>query len=160
MAKSAPKTPIAGARDSAPFSLETPPARNRSGEPRRRLRSSGGLMARPISRLLDTLASTLTALREALAPATPSAKTPKDTKASRRAAKTPKTAMRLVAAPKTAAAASVRRKTKTPNPRLALQGKYMAAIRGLSVANKAKVKKVLAAQGVEAAIALAQSKKG
>lgn len=117
-------------------------------------------MARPISRLLDTLASTLTALRDALAPTALSAKTPRDVKASRRAARTPKTATRPVAAPKTAAVPTVRRKTKTPNPRLALQGKYMAAIRGLSVANKAKVKKVLAAQGVEAAIALAQSKKG
>jgi hypothetical protein len=35
----------------------------------------------------------------------------------------------------------------------------MAAVRGLSVANKAKVKKVLASEGVEAAIALAQSSK-
>jgi hypothetical protein len=35
----------------------------------------------------------------------------------------------------------------------------MAAVRGLSAANKAKVKEVLAAEGVEAAITLALSKK-
>lgn len=113
-------------------------------------------MARPISRLLDTLASTLTALREALTPTTPTAKMPRENMGSRR---TSRTSTSPAAARKTAAAPTARRKTKTPNPRLALQGKYMAAVRGLSAANKAKVKKVLATQGVEAAIALAQSKK-
>ena len=113
-------------------------------------------MARPISRLLDTLASTLTALREALAPTAPSAKTAERKTPSRRGS--PRTT-KPVKAPKAAAAPATRQKAKTPNPRLALQGKYMAAIRGLSATNKAKVKKVLAAEGVEAAIALAQSKK-
>jgi|GEM_PF-5753843 len=113
-------------------------------------------MARPISRLLDTLASTLTALREALTPTTPMARMQRGKKGSRR---TSRTSTSPAAARKTAAAPSARRKTKAPNPRLALQGKYMAAVRGLSAADKARVKKVLAAQGVEAAIALAQSSK-
>lgn len=113
-------------------------------------------MARPVSRLLDTLASTLTALREALTPTTPSVKTPKGRTGSRR---TSRTSSSPAAPRKTAAAPPARRKTKTPNPRLALQGKYMAAVRGLSAANKAKVKEVLAAEGVEAAITLALSKK-
>ena len=113
-------------------------------------------MARPISRLLDTLASTLTALREALTPAAPTATAPERTTASRGKSRTP---ARRASAPKTPARPVARPKAKTPNPRLALQGKYMAAIRGLSATNKAKVKKILTAQGVEAAIALAQSKK-
>ena len=113
-------------------------------------------MARPISKLLDTLASTLTALREALAPTTPTMKAPGRKKASR---ETSRALARPAPTPQTAVALTARRKEKTTNPRLALQGKYMAAVRGLSAANKAKIKKVLAAQGVEAAIALAQSKK-
>lgn len=113
-------------------------------------------MARPISRLLDTLASTLTALREALTPTMPSVKKPRGKTGSRQ---TSRTSTSPTAARKTAASPTARRKTKTPNPRLALQGKYMAAVRGLSAANKAKVKKVLAAKGVEAAIILAQSKR-
>lgn len=113
-------------------------------------------MARPVSQLLDTLASTLTALREALTPTTPSVKKLRGKTGSRRVSRpSPSPA----AARKTAATLPARRKTKTPNPRLALQGKYMAAVRGLSAANKAKVKKVLAAEGVEAAIAFAQAKK-
>jgi hypothetical protein len=113
-------------------------------------------MARPISRLLDTLASTLTALREALTPTAPTATAAGKEKAPRA---TSRSAARPAARPKAPARSTVRPKAKTPNPRLALQGKYMAAIRGLSATNKAKVKKVLAAEGVEAAIALAQSKK-
>ena len=42
-----------------------------------------------------------------------------------------------------------RAKGTKPNPKLALQGKYMSAIRGLSKADKAEVKKVRAEQGVE-----------
>ena len=113
-------------------------------------------MARPIFQLLDLLASTLTALREALVPTKPAAKTPGRKQGSR---ETSRTSTSPTATPRKAAASEARRKAKTPNPRLALQGKYMAAVRGLSAANKAKVKKVLAEQGVEAAIALALSKK-
>lgn len=113
-------------------------------------------MARPISRLLDTLASTLTALREALTPAAPSAKTAGRKTPSRRGS--PRKTKPVIA-PKAAAAPATRRKAKAANQRLALQGRYMAAVRGLSAANKAKVKKVLAEKGVEAAIALAVSKK-
>jgi hypothetical protein len=47
-----------------------------------------------------------------------------------------------------------------PSERLAFQGKYMAAFRGLSAVKKERVRKVLAEQGVEAAIALALSKRG
>jgi hypothetical protein len=53
-----------------------------------------------------------------------------------------------------------RAKGTKPNPKLALQGKYMSAIRGLSKADKAEVKKVRAEQGVEEAIKVAAAKKG
>ena len=98
-------------------------------------------MPRPLSTLLDSLASTLTALAEVLR-STPPAAAPTTRRTGRRTA-TP----------------TVRRTATPPSPRLALQGKYMAALRGLSVAQKVKVKKVLATQGVEAAISFAQSKK-
>jgi hypothetical protein len=52
-----------------------------------------------------------------------------------------------------------RAKGTKPNPNLALQGKYMSAIRGLSKADKAEVKKVRAEQGVEEAIRLAVVKR-
>jgi hypothetical protein len=55
---------------------------------------------------------------------------------------------------------TARRRATMPSKRLALQGKYMAAVRGLSAVKKARVRKVLAEQGVEAAIALALSKRG
>ena len=67
-------------------------------------------MARPISQLLDTLASTLSALREALTPTMSTANTPVRQNASRQSS--PRAA-------KPAAASKGRRKAKTPSTRLA-----------------------------------------
>ena len=52
------------------------------------------------------------------------------------------------------------RKAGKKNPSNQLQGSYMAAVRSLSKADKAEVKKVRSEKGVEEAIKLAQSKKG
>jgi hypothetical protein len=50
------------------------------------------------------------------------------------------------------------RRSKATTARLALQGKYMSALRGLSKADQAEVKKVRAEQGVEAALKVAATK--
>jgi hypothetical protein len=114
-------------------------------------------MPNPVTQLLDRLSATLTALREALSPSeTPAARPPRKRKASRGTSTKP---TKPAAAVESVAALKARRKAKTPSKRLALQGKYMAAVRGLSATDKTKVRKVLAEQGVEAAITLALSKK-
>jgi len=117
-------------------------------------------MANPVAQLLDRMSSTLAALREALSSAETPVKVARGKKAPRKSTKN--AAKRAAAptspAPETAAPKSPR-STKAPSARLALQGKYMASLRGLSAANKAKVKKILAVDGVEAAIVFALSKK-
>ena len=117
-------------------------------------------MPNPVAQLLDRMSSTLAALKEALSTAEVPARAPRGKKAPRKTTK--KAAKPAVApagpAPETAAPKTPK-KAKAPSARLALQGKYMASLRGLSAANKAKVKKVLVADGVEAAIAMALSKK-
>ena len=50
------------------------------------------------------------------------------------------------------------RRSKAASARLALQGKYMSVLRGLSKADQAAVKKVRAEQGVEAALKVAATK--
>ena len=124
-------------------------------------------MPNPVAQLLDRLSSTLAALKEALSSTEAPPKAPRGKKAPRTTTK--KTAKRAVAptapAPETAASPDASKKPKAPknmkapSARLALQGKYMASLRGLSATNKAKVKKVLAVDGVEAAIVFALSKK-
>lgn len=116
-------------------------------------------MPRPIFTLLAELQSTLAELSHALSPLEAlttyfkggepsSAKPAPKGSASRKKA--------AAAAPKPARKA--RKKGKSTNPNLAFQGVYMAAIRGLSEADKATVRKVRSEQGVEAAIKLAKSK--
>ena len=102
-----------------------------------------------VAQLLDRLASTVAALREVLSSKEAPVDVAPGKKASRRRPK----------GPTAAAPPEAHKQSKPPSSRLALQGKYMSAIRGLSDANKAKVKKVLVADGVEAAIAMALSKK-
>ncbi len=118
-------------------------------------------MPNPVAQLLDRMSSTLAALREALSSTGAPATALRGKKAPRKTTK--KAAKPAVApagpAPETAASPEAPKKPKAPSARLALQGKYMASLRGLSAANKAKVKKVLAADGVEAAIVFALSKK-
>ncbi len=140
-------------------------------------------MARPIYSIIDTIHSTLLELRQALEPlsslvvsssaAAPSAAAaPKRRRrgAARKVAKAPR-APRAPRAPKAIAAApaapaaapkaprvrtSAPRKAKgRPTNLRALQGKYMAAVRGLSEADKADVRKLRVDQGIDAAIKLA-----
>jgi len=117
-------------------------------------------MPNPVAQLLDAMSSTLAALREALSSAETPVKATRGKKVTRTTAKrlTKPAASPTAPVPETAAPKAPK-KAKVPSARLAFQGQYMSAIRGLSAANKAKVKKVLAADGVEAAIALALSKK-
>lgn len=117
-------------------------------------------MPRPIFTLLAELQSTLAELSHALSPLEAlttyfKSGTPAPAKPAA------KGSARKKAAPATAApkpARKARAKGKNTNPNLAFQGVYMAAIRGLSEADKAAVRKVRSEQGVEAAIKLAKSK--
>jgi hypothetical protein len=56
-------------------------------------------------------------------------------------------------------AVRLKKRSKAASAKLVLQGRYMAAVRSLSKRAKAEVKTVRAEKGVEAAIALALSKR-
>ncbi|MEI8334471.1 MAG: hypothetical protein WCH74_11545 [Chloroflexota bacterium] len=119
-------------------------------------------MSRPITVLIEELQSTLAELWHALSPLNLGAAKPRGAKAPpARPAKpaAPGGAASPAAAARKAAPAPTPRR-KSSSPKLILQGKYMTAIRKLSKRAKAEVRKVRAEEGVEAAIALALSKKG
>jgi len=128
-------------------------------------------MPRPISTLLGELQSTLSELAEVLNPlkALTAAFAGKDVPfpmkpTMRRRGPGRKTVARTgvavaAAAAKTKPATRPKGKeAKATNPNLVFQGKYMSAIRGLSAADKAEVKRVRAEKGVEAAIKVALGK--
>ena len=128
-------------------------------------------MPRPIFTLLAELQSTLAELVEALNPLQKLAGLFKGgdgpfpmKPAVRRRGPGKKKAVSAAPAEAPAAAAPKKaarpkpKKAKTTNSKLAFQGKYMAAVRGLSVADKAEVKRIRAEQGVEAAIKVALGK--
>jgi hypothetical protein len=104
-------------------------------------------MARHLFAILDDLTSNLAELKAALAPlaligGTVVSEAGKPASAQRRAKGTPSRARGPIS-PKRRAAMRV-------------QGRYMGAIRTLSTAQRAQVKKLRAAKGAEAAIALAK----
>jgi len=119
-------------------------------------------MPRPIFTLLAKLQSTLAELEDALTPLQNLAGSlrggdgpfPMKPAGKKRGTRTRRTAS---AAP-TKAARKPARRSRGTSARLALQGKYMSALRKLSKADQAEVKKVRAAQGVEAALKVAASK--
>jgi hypothetical protein len=119
-------------------------------------------MPRPIFTLLAKLQSTLAELADALNPLQKLLSTfkggdgpfPMKPAGKKRAKRAKKDAS---AAP-TKATRKPARRSKGTSARLALQGKYMSALRKLSKADQAEVKKVRAAQGVEAALKVAASK--
>ncbi len=126
-------------------------------------------MARPISVIIDDIVASFRELKDAVLPftrlasafrggdgpfpvkkaATKSGKRPGRRKGSSAAAKAPNAATKPPVAVKAA--------TK-PGPALQAQGRYMSAIRKLSKAEKAAVKKVRADKGVEPAITFALGK--
>jgi hypothetical protein len=119
-------------------------------------------MPRPIFTLLAELQSTLAELADALNPLQrladalkghdgPSPMKPAGKKRGTRKRRT------ASAAPPKAARKPARR-SKGTSARLALQGKYMSALRKLSKADRAEVKKVLSEQGIDAALKVAASK--
>src|ERR1035437_4372509 len=119
-------------------------------------------MPRPIFTLLAELQSTVAELADALAPLQRLAGTLKvhdgllPAKASMR-----KRASRKKKAASTAPTRPTRkpaRRSRGTSARLALQGKYMSALRKLSKADQAEVKKVRSEQGVDAALKVAASK--
>jgi hypothetical protein len=118
-------------------------------------------MPRPIFTLLAELQATLAELAEALDPlhllkTFRGGDGPFPLKL---AGSKPTTQTTMAVAP--AAAKAGRRpaqRSKATSARLALQGKYMSALRGLSKADQAAVKKVRAEQGVEAALRVAAAK--
>jgi hypothetical protein len=65
---------------------------------------------------------------------------------------------RAASAAPTKATRKPARRSRGTSARLALQGKYMSALRKLSKTDQAEVKKVLSEQGVEAALKVAAAK--
>jgi hypothetical protein len=123
-------------------------------------------MTRPISTLIAELHLMITELKEAYArvsgaaPALPtgahqSAKA-RPAKRAARSRKAVPAAAAPEAPPKAVSAPSA--KARTPSPKRVLQGKYMSALRKLGKGNQAKVRKLRATEGVEAALAFAASK--
>ncbi|HEX7550873.1 MAG TPA: hypothetical protein VF579_09875 [Candidatus Methylomirabilis sp.] len=120
-------------------------------------------MPRPIFTLLAELQATLAELAEALNPLQKLVSTfkghdgpfPMKPAGKKRAPRKRRTGWS--AAPTKAARKLVRR-SKGTSARLALQGKYMSALRKLSKADQAEVKKVRAEQGVEAALKVAAAR--
>jgi hypothetical protein len=119
-------------------------------------------MPRPIFTLLAELQSTLAELADALNPLQkllgtlkghdgPFPMKPAGKKRAKRAKKA------AHAAP-TKAARKPARKSKGTSARLALQGKYISALRKLSKADQAEVKRVLSEQGIDAALKVAAAK--
>jgi hypothetical protein len=119
-------------------------------------------MPRPIFTLLAKLQSTLAELADALNPLQKLADTlkghdgpfPMKPAGKKRGTRTRRTA----SAVPTKAARKPARRPKGTSARLALQGKYMSALRKLSKADQAEVKKVRSEQGVEAALKVAAAK--
>jgi hypothetical protein len=119
-------------------------------------------MPRPIFTLLAELQSTLAELAEALNPLQKLVSTfkggdgpfPMKPAGKKRATRRRKAKS---AAP-TKAARKPARKSKGTSARLALQGKYMSALRKLSKADQAEVKRVRSEKGVEAALKVAAAK--
>ena len=126
-------------------------------------------MPRPISEIIDDIVASFRELKEAVGPfarlatvftggdgpfpVKGTAKEPgKKPGRSRGASVTVKAAQAPADAPTAA------KKARKPNPALQAQGRYMSALRPLSKAQKAEVKKVRAEKGVEAAITLALGK--
>lgn len=119
-------------------------------------------MTRPIFTLLAELQSTLAELAEALNPLQKLVSTFKGhdgpfpmKPAGRKRAPRKETAASV---PPTKATRKPARRSKGTSARLALQGKYMSALRKLSKADQAEVKKVRSEQGVEAALKVAAAK--
>ncbi len=118
-------------------------------------------MPRPIPVLIEELRSTLTELWHALSPLKLADKMPTDGR--RRQERSKPAVVTSASAPGKSvmdqSAVRPKKRSKASSAKLALQGKYMTAVRNLSTRAKAEVKKVRVEKGVEAAIALAVSKK-
>jgi hypothetical protein len=130
-------------------------------------------MPRPIFTLLAELQSTLAELEDALTPLQnlagslrrgggPSPMKPAGKKrATRRrrelSRRSVPAAAQAPAAP-TKAALKPARRSRGTSARLALQGKYMSALRKLSKADRAEVKRIRSEKGVEAALKVAAAK--
>lgn len=117
-------------------------------------------MPRTIPVLLEELQSTLVELSKALSLSDAAGAKPTGGR-TRRGRPLSTVAATAVARTETASQLAVRpkKRSKAASAKLVLQGRYMAALRSLSKRAKAEVKKVRAEKGVEAAIALALSKR-
>jgi hypothetical protein len=130
-------------------------------------------MARSIFTLLAELQSTLAELVETLNPLQnlvgslragdgpfPMKAAGKKRATRRRKASSRRSAPAAAQAPtaRTKATRKPARRSRGTSARLALQGKYMSALRKLSKADQAEVKKVRSEQGVEAALKVAAAK--
>lgn len=118
-------------------------------------------MPRPIPILFEELQSTLTELWHALSPLKLANGKPMGART--RQERSRSAAVTSASAPAKSvmdrSTVKPKKRSKASSAKLALQGKYMTAVRNLSTRAKAEVKKVRVEKGVEAAIALAVSKK-
>ncbi|MEO6323305.1 MAG: hypothetical protein ABIT01_08765 [Thermoanaerobaculia bacterium] len=127
-------------------------------------------MPRPIFTLLAELQSTLAELKNALDPIAritglfrgndgpfPMTRVAAKKRGRRKTRKAPAPNAAKTSAATTDASAKPASKRKA-HPRFALQGRYMSALRGLSKADQAEVKRVNAEKGVEAALKVAAAK--
>lgn len=118
-------------------------------------------MPRSIPVLIEELQSTLTELWHALSPLKLGARKPTDGRTRQERSRSAVVTSAVVPdkAVGDQSAVKPKKRSKASSAKLVLQGKYMTAVRNLSTRAKAEVKKVRAERGVEAAIALAVSKK-
>lgn len=126
-------------------------------------------MARPISVIIDDIVANFRELKDAVGPFArlasvfkggdgpfPVRKT--DRKPGRKPGRPKDSAATVKAATAPSQPAEAPKKARRPSPALQAQGRYMSAIRRLSKAKKAEIKKVRAEKGVEEAIKLALAK--
>jgi hypothetical protein len=127
-------------------------------------------MPRSIFTILDELAGGITELKAALAPLAaltrggdgpfPSPVHPRKVGRPRKPAAAPAAAAQPASTPAKSAGSPRKRVSAKARAGRVLQGRYMGALRKLSKADQAEVKKARADQGVEAALKVAASKSG
>ena len=126
-------------------------------------------MARPISVIIDDIVANFRELKDAVGPFArlasvfrggdgPSPVSKTDRKPGRTQGRPKKSSATVKPATAPSQPAEAPKKARKPSPALQAQGRYMSAIRRLSKAQKAEIKKIRAEKGVEEAIKVALGK--
>ncbi len=126
-------------------------------------------MARPISVIIDDIVANLRELKDAVGPFARLASVFKggdgrlpvkatERKPGRKPGRSKASSATVKAAAAPAQPPMAPKKARKPSPALQAQGRYMSAIRRLSKAQKAEIKKIRVEKGVEEAIRIALAK--